>query len=156
MKGGVVEGIRFECGSASPVIETQEGSLEIRGSSLTRCGMPGLDVSGIAQVVLRPSNLTDYCVGQAVPMGPVLHHVFRSRSQGATSTQTALSTRRKSRDYCGGLPCSSESPLSMFWSVWRGFGASPAPVSNAMMRHPNRWQLALASVAHRARHRRRA
>lgn len=60
MSGGAIEGIRLECRGGRPIVESRAGTLAITGTSWRSCGYFGLDVSGTANVTLRPGGLEDY------------------------------------------------------------------------------------------------
>jgi len=61
MSGGLIDGLRFDCSNSyRPIIETQQGALSIRGSSLRNCNKSGIDISGTAQVTVGPGSLSDY------------------------------------------------------------------------------------------------
>ncbi|HEY5959039.1 MAG TPA: right-handed parallel beta-helix repeat-containing protein [Polyangiaceae bacterium] len=60
MSGGAIEGVRFGCFPSFPIVETRAGTLTIVGSSFKECDGAALDVSGTADVTVRPGNLTDY------------------------------------------------------------------------------------------------
>jgi hypothetical protein len=61
MSGGSLEGVVLACGANVPVLEVSRGSLIVVGTSFRRCGGDyGLVVSDVADVTLRPGDLTDY------------------------------------------------------------------------------------------------
>ena len=61
MSGGLIDGLRLDCGqSGQPIFETRQGTLTMVATSLSNCGVFGIDVAGTAAVSVKPGNLTDY------------------------------------------------------------------------------------------------